>query len=127
MFQTSPKGRCDILAELRYNPILKDWVMIASHRQNRPQMPKTYCPFCPGLGRVPDPVAFELFQTYSAYGKCEVILDSKTHFHIEFYPPCAQPTNKNLTPAVKPVYGRIATLLHQKKKPKSFGIAIKDI
>ena len=28
--------------------------MIASHRQNRPQMPKDWCPFCPGSGKVPD-------------------------------------------------------------------------
>mgnify|MGYP003531946019 CR=1 FL=1 len=35
------------MAELRFNPLTKDWVMIASHRQNRPQMPKDWCPFCP--------------------------------------------------------------------------------
>ena len=42
------------MAELRYNPITKDWVMVASHRQSRPQMPKDWCPFCPGSGKVPD-------------------------------------------------------------------------
>ena len=42
------------MAELRWNPLIKDWVMIASHRQNRPQMPKDWCPFCPGSGKVPD-------------------------------------------------------------------------
>ena len=42
------------MAELRYNPITKDWVMVASHRQARPQMPKDWCPFCPGSGKVPD-------------------------------------------------------------------------
>ena len=35
------------MAELRWNPMIKDWVMIASNRQNRPQMPKDWCPFCP--------------------------------------------------------------------------------
>ena len=44
----------DNMAELRYNPFMKDWVMIASHRQDRPQMPKDWCPFCPGSGKVPD-------------------------------------------------------------------------
>ena len=39
------------MAELRYNPLTKDWVMIASHRQGRPQMPKDWCPFCPGPGK----------------------------------------------------------------------------
>ena len=42
------------MAELRRHPLTGDWIMIASHRQNRPQMPKDYCPFCPGSGKVPD-------------------------------------------------------------------------
>ena len=41
-------------AELRWNPILEEWVAIAAHRQERPQMPKDWCPFCPGSGKVPD-------------------------------------------------------------------------
>ncbi len=42
------------MAELRYNPLLRDWTMVASHRQQRPLMPTDYCPFCPGSGKVPD-------------------------------------------------------------------------
>ena len=83
------------MAEIRYNPITRDWVMVASHRQNRPQMPKNWCPFCPGSGKVPeegfdvlrymndfpalkqdhpvpDDVATELFRTAPAYGRCAV-------------------------------------------------------
>lgn len=89
------------MAELRKNPLTNDWIMIASHRQNRPQMPKDYCPFCPGSGKVPDEfdvyeydndfpalsqnpptpddVANDFFQTAPAYGKCEVILYSSNH------------------------------------------------
>lgn len=89
------------MAELRYHPLIKDWVMIASHRQNRPQMPKDYCPFCPGSGKVPDEfdvyeydndfpalsqtppepddVANDFFKVKEAYGKCEVILYSPEH------------------------------------------------
>jgi UDPglucose--hexose-1-phosphate uridylyltransferase len=89
------------MAELRFNPLTKDWVMIASHRQNRPQMPKDWCPFCPGSGKVPDhfdvyeydndfpalsqdppvpdDVATDLYKTKPAYGKCEVILYSPEH------------------------------------------------
>lgn len=89
------------MAELRYNPLLGDWVMIASHRQNRPQMPKDWCPFCPGSGKVPDnyevyeydndfpalsheppvpdDVSSGFFKTAEAYGKCEVILYSPNH------------------------------------------------
>ncbi len=89
------------LAELRWHPLIKDWVMIASHRQNRPHMPKDWCPFCPGSGKVPDnydvlrydndfpalsqnpPIPDDvergIYKTTEAYGKCEVILYSKGH------------------------------------------------
>lgn len=89
------------MAELRYHPLTRDWVMIASHRQNRPQMPKDWCPFCPGSGKVPDKfdvleydndfpalsqdppvpddVANGFFKTAPSYGKCEVILYSPEH------------------------------------------------
>jgi UDPglucose--hexose-1-phosphate uridylyltransferase len=90
------------MAELRWDPLLSDWVMIASHRQERPQMPKGWCPFCPGSGRVPDhydvlkydndfpalmlnppepdDVATEFYKVNLAYGKCEVILYSPDHY-----------------------------------------------
>lgn len=89
------------MAELRFNPVLRDWVMVASHRQKRPNMPKDFCPFCPGSGKVPEqydvhcydndfpalspnppePDAFEspLFETAPLHGKCEVILYSPNH------------------------------------------------
>lgn len=89
------------MAELRYNPLIKDWVMIASNRQARPNMPKDYCPFCPEFKKVPenftvykydndfpalsqhppkpDDVANEFFKVKPAYGKCEVILYSPDH------------------------------------------------
>ncbi|MEE1018238.1 MAG: galactose-1-phosphate uridylyltransferase [Acutalibacteraceae bacterium] len=89
------------MAELRWHPLIEDWIMIASHRQNRPQMPKDWCPFCPGSGKVPDQfdvyeydndfpalsqnppapddVATDFFKVKPAYGKCEVILYSPNH------------------------------------------------
>jgi UDPglucose--hexose-1-phosphate uridylyltransferase len=89
------------LTELRYNPLLRDWTMVASGRQHRPHMPKDYCPFCPGSGKVPDEftvhkydndfpalspnppepdnVSTSLYQVREAYGKCEVILYSPEH------------------------------------------------
>jgi len=91
------------MAELRFNPLTKDWVMIASHRQNRPQMPKDWCPFCPNPDNdkikepyevlkydndfpalsqnppVPDDVATGVYKTMPGYGKCEVILYSPEH------------------------------------------------
>ena len=74
--------------------------MIASNRQNRPNMPKDYCPFCPSFGNVPDyevlkydndfpalsqnppepdDVADDFFRVRPSYGKCEVILYSPGH------------------------------------------------
>ena len=36
------------MLELRWNPILKQWIIIATHRQNRTyKPPKDYCPLCP--------------------------------------------------------------------------------
>lgn len=89
------------MAELRWHPLIKDWVIIASHRQDRPQMPADWCPFCPGSGKVPDHydvlkyendfpamsqnppepdrVAGGIYKTKQAYGKCEVILYSPEH------------------------------------------------
>lgn len=91
------------MAELRWNPLVKDWVMIASHRQNRPMMPKDWCPFCPGPDNdkvpksfdvlkydndfpalsqnppAPDDVETRLYKTKPSYGKCEVILYSPEH------------------------------------------------
>lgn len=89
------------MAELRWHPLINDWIMIASNRQARPTMPKDYCPFCPGSGKVPDefevlkydndfpalsqnppvpdPVDTDFFKTRPSYGKCEVILYSPGH------------------------------------------------
>ena len=42
------------MSELRWHPLLRQWVGVAAARQNRPQMPKDWCPFDPGSGKVPD-------------------------------------------------------------------------
>ena len=90
------------MPELRYDPIANDWIMVASHRQDRPQMPQNWCPFCAGSGKVPDhgydvlrysndypalsadppePDIAEggLFAVQPAYGRCEVLLYSDRH------------------------------------------------
>ena len=88
------------MAELRWDPFLKDWTMVAGNRQGRPQMPEDWCPFCPSSGNVPeyevleydndfpalstapdepDPVGTDFFITAPNYGKCEVILYSPEH------------------------------------------------
>ncbi len=89
------------MAEFRYNPLLDDWTIVAGHRQNRPDMPKDFCAFCPGSGKVPDnydvlkydndwpsmmenppqpdDVAGDFFQVDKSFGKAEVILYSPDH------------------------------------------------
>ena len=89
------------MAELRWNPLLQTWTMVASNRQNRPQLPKDWCPFCPGSGKVPeeydvhtydndfpaltmmpeesDLPSSGLYKIAPNYGKCEVVLYSPNH------------------------------------------------
>jgi UDPglucose--hexose-1-phosphate uridylyltransferase len=90
------------MAELRWNPLLDTYTMVATNRQHRPHMPNNWCAFCPGEGKkVPD--SFDVFsypndfpvlsqkpdtieshntsivKNKKAYGKCEVLLYSPKH------------------------------------------------
>jgi len=88
------------MSELRWHPLLEQWVVVASHRQDRPQLPTKGCPFCIGSGRVPDNYdvliypndfpAFSadsepfhpepgLFKTTGSQGACDVVLYSPDH------------------------------------------------
>lgn len=93
------------MPEFRWNPLLDTWTMVATNRQNRPHLPKDYCPFCPAHNKaLPDydvlaygndfpvmaldnvwpvvPVtkpASPVFKNAEAVGKCEVILYSPEH------------------------------------------------
>lgn len=98
------------MSELRWNPLLRTYTMVAAHRQHRPHMPQGWCPFCVGSGRVPDegykvlvypndyPVLspqhaatrYDLgssgvglppfYHTTAAVGHCEVLLYSPDHY-----------------------------------------------
>ncbi len=86
--------------ELRWNPLLGTWIMVATARQNRPHMDENFCPFCPSSGNVRDydvlkydndfpalmvaapkikKIKSVLYKNEMAYGKCEVILYSPDH------------------------------------------------
>jgi len=90
------------MSELRWHPILSEWVAVAANRQDRPQMPKDYCPFDPGSGKVPDHYdvllypndfpafspeyepfdashAGDLFGVTGARGACDVVIYSPDH------------------------------------------------
>jgi len=49
------------MSELRWDPLRGEWVVTATHRMDRPQMPRDWCPFCPGSGRVPDNYDVHIF------------------------------------------------------------------
>jgi UDPglucose--hexose-1-phosphate uridylyltransferase len=86
--------------ELRWHPLLREWVVVATARQGRPQMPESWCPFDPGSGRVPDrydvhlyPNDFPalqldsppfdpnpgLFKSTGARGSCDVVIYHPDH------------------------------------------------
>lgn len=96
------------MSELRWNPILREWVVTATHRQDRTFFPPAdFCPLCPTKPggfptEVPEPafefVVFdnkfpslrldpavpaiagsELFPVRPSAGKCEVVVYSQDH------------------------------------------------
>lgn len=96
------------MSELRYNPTLGEWVVTATHRQERTFFPpKDYCPLCPTrpgsfptevpredyeivvfenkfptFRREPEPPAIsgdELYRVKPSLGICEVVLYSPRH------------------------------------------------
>jgi UDPglucose--hexose-1-phosphate uridylyltransferase len=90
------------VSELRWHALLREWVGVAAARQDRPQMPKDWCPFDPGSGRVPDhydvyiypndfaafspdsgpfepDASADLFGETSARGFCDVVLYHPDH------------------------------------------------
>jgi UDPglucose--hexose-1-phosphate uridylyltransferase len=76
------------MSELRWHPLLEQWVVVSGHRQDRPQMPQDWCPFCPGSGRVPESYDVHLypndFPAFSlsdpaALGVCDVVLYGPEH------------------------------------------------
>ena len=88
------------LSELRWHPLLRQWVVVATQRQHRPQLPEDWCPFCPGSEQVPEEYdvhlypndfpAFsfdsppfspegDLFTITGARGACDVVLYSQDH------------------------------------------------
>jgi UDPglucose--hexose-1-phosphate uridylyltransferase len=77
-----------VVSELRWHPLLDQWVVVTAHRQDRPQMPADWCPFCPGSGPVPEhydvllyPNDFPAFSFDDPHapGACDVVLYSPEH------------------------------------------------
>ncbi|MCS6823851.1 MAG: galactose-1-phosphate uridylyltransferase [Cytophagaceae bacterium] len=91
------------MSELRWNPLLETFTIVAANRQGRPNMPKDFCPFCPDKSdKVPShydvlvykndfpslstsspiPCSNEntFYKKAQAYGVCDVILYSPDHY-----------------------------------------------
>ena len=86
-------------SELRWHPLLEQWVVLSTHRQDRPQLPRDWCPFCPGSGRVPESYDVHLypndfpafsFDDTAAPGACDVVLYSPEHRALPSQLPLAQ-------------------------------------
>jgi len=90
------------MVELRWNPVLREWIVVTHGRQRRPVLPEAHCPFCPGSPEVPPgdwevmvlPNRFpslmpdppppevegdEFYRTRPARGVCEVVLYTPEH------------------------------------------------
>ncbi len=90
------------MGELRYNPVLGEWIIVSGKRKERPLLPSSACPFCPGSPEVPsadwdvlslpnkfpslvpEPDAPEIggndfYRVAPAQGVCEVVLYTPEH------------------------------------------------
>lgn len=65
------------MSELRWHPLLEQWVVVTAHRQGRPQMPADWCPFC----AIPEKYDVYLYPNdFPAFeGHCDVVLYSPEH------------------------------------------------
>jgi UDPglucose--hexose-1-phosphate uridylyltransferase len=65
------------MSELRWHPLLEQWVVVTAHRQGRPQMPAEWCPFC----NLPEKYDVHLYPNdFPAFeGRCDVVLYSPQH------------------------------------------------
>ena len=90
------------MSELRWNPITQEWIIMATERQERSQLPEGFCPFDPGASAEvpsgydllalenrfpsmrrnapkPSTVGDDFFRVAPAQGVCEVVLYSSDH------------------------------------------------
>ena len=68
--------------ELRFDPLTREWVSIVGHRQARPNLPDTGCPFCVGGVEAPEPYDVRYIKNrWPALpdGRHEVVLHAPEH------------------------------------------------
>ena len=76
------------MSELRWHPLLEQWVVVTAHRQGRPQMPGDWCPFC----ALPEKYDVYLYPNdFPAFdGYCDVVLYSPEHTKLPSELPVSQ-------------------------------------
>lgn len=87
------------LQELRWDPVLGEWVMVSSTRKQRPWQPESFCPFCPGSPETgfgwdvlilenrypmlsedaPEPEKHSFYRKSRAVGRCYVVVETPQH------------------------------------------------
>ncbi|RLG84598.1 MAG: galactose-1-phosphate uridylyltransferase [Thermoprotei archaeon] len=85
--------------ELRWDPILREWVMVSNIREHRPWQPSSFCPFCPGTPETgenwsvlvlknkypmlstksPVPEKHWFYKKERAIGECLVVVETPKH------------------------------------------------
>jgi len=88
-----------LVMELRWDPVLGEWVMVSNIRSARPWQPTSFCPFCPGTKETgygwnalilenkfpmlmeapPKPSMHRFYKTARSYGKCYVVVETPEH------------------------------------------------
>ncbi len=86
-------------AELRWDPVLGEWVLVSSSRTRRPWRPSNRCPFCPGseeagygwdvlvlrnkypmlIPNPPSPKKHSFYRVEKALGDCLIIVETPLH------------------------------------------------
>ncbi len=76
------------MSELRWHPLLEQWVVVTAHRQGRPQLPNDWCPFC----NLPEKYDVYLYPNdFPAFeGRCDVVLYSPEHTKLPSELPVSQ-------------------------------------
>lgn len=88
-----------LVMELRWDPLLGEWIMISSVRSIRPWQQSSFCPFCPGapetgynwkalilenkfpmlIPHPPEPTKHYFYPTAKAVGRCYVVVETPIH------------------------------------------------
>ncbi|MGC8542767.1 MAG: galactose-1-phosphate uridylyltransferase [Vulcanisaeta sp.] len=87
------------MMELRWDPTLREWILVSNIRRFRPWQPEGFCPFCPGnpetgygwralilenkypmlMENPPEPSLHWFYKTSKSVGKCYVVVETPEH------------------------------------------------